>query len=218
MEKGFFKEDIVYYDNFLSEEESAKLVDYYSQRTDWTPVSFYGSYGMNMVSDDQQLEDFGLPRDFLAIVETRMHQSAEEAHNRKLIKVSTHSQKWETGGFAPYHSDNSNMDGSPSAWEKSKIVCLLYLNNNYGGGELVFRDHDIKISPPTGTLITFPGGIINVHAVEEVTHGTRYTLGSFWDYAESEYSEERRKEWEEEITRERVRQQEMFDQWDKEKK
>ena len=48
-------------------------------------------------------------------------------------------------------------------------------------------------------FITFPGGHENIHGVTHITEGTRYTMVSFWDYADAEYSEERKAEWEEEI-------------------
>lgn len=216
-EKKYFKDDIVYFENFLSSEECKKVVDYLKIKEDWTPVAFYESYGMNMIEDDQDLEKFDLPRNFLATVAERMKEAVEDAHNRPIKRVSTHAQKWETGSFASYHSDNSDMDGNPSAWEPSKLVCLLYLNDDYEGGQLDFRDHDIVISPPEGVLITFPGGIENVHAVKEVLSGTRYTLGAFWDYAESEYTDERREEWKEEIKLVREQQEKMYAEWAKEK-
>jgi predicted 2-oxoglutarate/Fe(II)-dependent dioxygenase YbiX len=105
------------------------------------------------------------------------------------------------------------MEGNPSAWEKSKLVCLLYINDDYSGGELDFRDHDVTINPLVGELVTFPGGIENVHRVKAVESGTRHTIGAFWDYAESVYSEERMKEWDDEIQKVREEQKVMQDEW-----
>ncbi len=217
LNKKFLKEDIVCYENFISSEYCKKLVEYYKQKTDWTRVAFYESYGMNMLEDDQQLEDFGLPRNYLATVAKKMKEAVEDGLNKKIKKVSTHAQKWETGSFASFHSDNSDMDGNPSAWERSKYVCLVYLNDDYVGGQLNFRDHKIAISPPEGMLITFPGGFSNIHEVKKVLKGTRYTLGAFWDNEDAEYSQERMDEWQKEIDKVREQQKEMYDQWDKEK-
>jgi predicted 2-oxoglutarate/Fe(II)-dependent dioxygenase YbiX len=105
------------------------------------------------------------------------------------------------------------MEGNPSAWEKSKLVCLLYINDDYEGGELNFRDHTIKLKPKARQLVTFPGGIHNVHEVTVVKGTTRHTIGAFWDYAESTYSEERMKEWEQEIEKVREQQKEMQEDW-----
>lgn len=217
LNKKFLKEDIVCYENFISSEDCKKLVKYYKQKTDWTRVAFYESYGMNMLEDDVQLEEFGLPRNYLGDLAEKMKFAVEQALNKKIKKVSTHAQKWEINAFASFHSDNSDMDGNPSAWEKSKYVCLLYLNDDYRGGQLNFRDHPITISPPEGLLITFPGGFSNIHEVKKVLSGTRYTLGAFWDNEDAEYSQERIDEWEEEIKKVREKQAEMYEKWDKEK-
>lgn len=217
MNKIYFKEDIVGYENFIPEEDCRKLVEYYKTKTEWTRVAFYESYGMNMLEDDVDLENFDLPRNYLHDVAKNMKTAVEEALNKKIKKVSTHAQKWEPGAFASFHSDNSDMDGNPSAWEKSKYVCLIYLNSDYKGGELNFRDHPITISPPTGLLVAFPGGIKNVHEVKKVRSGTRYTLGAFWDDEDAEYTQEQRDRWELEIQKVRDQQSKMYEEWDKEK-
>ncbi len=214
--KGFYKEDIVYYESFISEEDCKKVVAYFNDPSHpWANVAFYESYGMNLLQDDQLLEKYGLPRNYFEDVVVRMKQAVEEAHQRPVKQVSTHAQKWEEGAFASYHSDNSDLEGKPSAWEVSKFVCLLYLNSDYDGGELTFRDHDISIKPKSGILVTFPGGINNVHAVTEVKNGTRHTIGAFWDYLEAEYSEERRAEWAAEREQVKLQQEKMYEEWAK---
>ena len=54
----------------------------------------------------------------------------------------------------------------------------------------------LSISPKAGSYIVFPGGVENIHGVTEITSGTRYTMVSFWDFADAEYSEERKAQWE----------------------
>jgi hypothetical protein len=212
--KGLYKNDIVYYQNFIPEEDCKKIVEYFNDPAHpWANVAFYESYGMNLLQDDPLLEKYGLPRNYFEGVVATMKQAVEDAHQRAIKQVSTHAQKWEAGAYASYHSDNSDLEGNPSAWEVSKLVCLLYLNSDYDGGELKFRDHDITIKPEAGILVTFPGGIDNVHAVTEVKNGTRHTIGAFWDYLEAEYSEERRAEWEAEIKTVRERQAAQYAEW-----
>lgn len=207
LNKTFLKDDIVCYDDFIPVEDQNKLVSYFEDPSlPWSMSAFYESYGIGLLAEDPLLEKYGLPRDYLGKLDQRLKQCVEEAHGRPVKSVSSHAQKWEKGAFAPFHSDNTDMDGNPSAWEKSKFVCLLYVNDDYEGGELSFRDHDITIKPKAGQLITFPGGFNNIHQVKEVLSGTRHTIGAFWDYLESEYSPERIKEWDEEVAKVRERQ------------
>jgi len=213
-DKGFIKEDIVFYNNFLTQEECETLVRVFEdEEQPWSMSAFFESYGMSIMPEDPILERYGLPRDYFGKLADRLHKVVEDAHQRPVKSVSSHAQKWQIGAFAPFHSDNTDMDGNPSAWEKSKLVCLLYINDDYEGGELDFRDHDISIKPVAGQLITFPGGFNNIHQVLPVRGSTRHTIGAFWDYAESVYSEERMKQWEDEIQKVREEQKVMQDEW-----
>lgn len=217
--KGYLKEDIIYYDDFIPKEDQQKIIAYFEDpEQPWSMSAFYESYGMSILPDDPRLEEYGLPRNYLDTLAKRLQDYVEDAHERKVKSVSNHAQKWEVGAFAPFHSDNTDMEGNWSAWEKSKLVCLLYINDDYEGGELDFRDHNLTIKPKAGQLITFPGGINNVHQVKEVTSGTRHTIGAFWDYAESQYSEERLAEWEAEIAEVRAYQKVQQDEWREGKK
>jgi hypothetical protein len=214
--KGEYKSDLVYYKEFIPEGDCRKIVEYFNDPSHpWANVAFYESYGMNLLQEDPLLEKYGLPKNYFEGVVKAMKQAVEEAHQRPVKQVSTHAQKWHEGAYASYHSDNSDLEGKPSAWEVSKFVCLLYLNSDYDGGELDFRDHSITIKPEPGILVTFPGGIDNVHAVTEVKNGTRHTIGAFWDYAESEYSEERRAEWAAERDAVKAQQEKMYEEWAK---
>jgi 2OG-Fe(II) oxygenase superfamily len=213
-DKGYLKDDIIFYDNFLTEEEAEKIIAFFEDpEQPWSMSAFFESYGMSIMPQDPILERYGLPIDYMGKLAERMHKVVEDAHQRPVKSVSSHAQKWQVGAFAPFHSDNTDMDGNPSAWEKSKLVCLLYINDDYTGGELNFRDHPIKLKPKARQLITFPGGINNVHEVTVVEGATRHTIGAFWDYAESEYSAERMQEWEDEISKVREEQKVMQDEW-----
>ena len=213
-DKGFIKEDVIFYDNFLTEEECKTIVKVFEDpEQPWSMSAFFESYGMSIMPEDPILERYGLPRDYFGKLAERLQKVVEDAHQRPVKSVSSHAQKWQEGAFAPFHSDNTDMEGNWSAWERSKLVCLLYLNEDYDGGELDFRDHDICIKPVSGQLITFPGGFGNIHQVLPVKNGTRHTIGAFWDYAESEYSEERMKEWEDEIQKVRDEQKVQQDEW-----
>jgi len=50
------------------------------------------------------------------------------------------------------------------AWS-GHISNLIYLNNNYEGGELYFLEHNLKIKPEPGMLVSFPGNFWNRHGI-----------------------------------------------------
>ena len=56
------------------------------------------------------------------------------------------------------------------------LSLILFLNDDYEGGDLVFLDQNIKIKPEPGLLVTFPSTYNYPHKVEPVTKGTRYAM------------------------------------------
>lgn len=71
--------------------------------------------------------------------------------------------KWPCGEFQSEHLD---FDFHP-------YTTILYLNDDYEGGETVVGDRSIK--PKKNKLIGFEGNKI-IHQVKKITKGTRYTL------------------------------------------
>lgn len=61
---------------------------------------------------------------------------------------------------------------------------LIYLNEDYSGGELYFPNHNFSIKPEVGTLICFRGDEHTMHGVKKVEDGIRYTVSLFWEDTE----------------------------------
>lgn len=215
--KVVYKDDIVVYENFLTEEECKAILEYWEYSVEkgtlpWQPISFYESYASNL-PDDEDITKFGLSKTFVTDLENSIKKACEDARGGEMRKVSYHAQKWIPGAFASFHSDNST-DGEYNAFERSKWATFLYLNDDFKGGALNFKDHPIKIQPKVGMLAAFNGGHHNQHEVEIIEEGYRYTIGSFWDYAEIEYSEEKKAQWEEEIKAVREQQAIQHKEWE----
>jgi hypothetical protein len=59
-----------------------------------------------------------------------------------------------------------------------KYATVIYLNDDYEGGHLFFRDLDLKIKPPIRSLLIFSSDLL--HGVEKVLDGPhRYVVTSF---------------------------------------
>lgn len=218
MNKISYKEDVYVFEDFLSKEECESILKYweYKQSTGklmWNPISFYESYAFGFEESDEELAKFNLPSDYFLTLKNKIQKATEEAHSRLVKEVSYHAQKWIPGAFASFHSDNSS-NGEYNAFERSKIATFLYLNDNFGGGELNFKDDPIIIKPKTGMLATFAGGHNNEHEVKVVEGSDRFTIGSFWDYAESEYSQEKQDSWARELAEVRAQQAIQQKEWE----
>lgn len=77
-------------------------------------------------------------------------------------------QKWIVGASMGPHTDG--YDGHSNLAFSS----VLYLNDNYEGGEINFPNHNIKIKPKKGSLIIFPSQDPFIHEVKPVLSGDRY--------------------------------------------
>lgn len=199
---GVTKNKIVEIQNFVDKDTAKNIIDYFEANAEyWGDIAFYGSRGMGIEEEDSMVTDFGLPTGFFSILKKNFQEAVGEVFERDVVPNTSHAQKWEVGGFATPHSDNSDFDGNPTSFEINKYVGILYLNDDYEGGDLYFVDNSdttkvtLTISPKAGSFVVFPGGVENIHGVTEITKGTRYTMVSFWDFANAEYSEERKNQW-----------------------
>lgn len=201
--------DIVLYENFLTEEQCAALIKVLDKQVDtdklsWTPISFYESYSSVLPQDgDSEIEEFGLESDIFSQIKSGIIDAVASVHGldpKKVVQIGYHTQKWEPGAYARIHSDNTDEKGNTGPFARSRYAAFLYLNDSFEGGMLKFPSQDISIQPRTGLLAAFDGGFNNMHEVTMITSGVRYTLGSFWDdREESDYPQEVRDAWAEEM-------------------
>jgi hypothetical protein len=56
---------------------------------------------------------------------------------------------------------------------------ILYINDDYEGGELYYPDLKLAIKPEAGSLVIHPGNAEYVHGVAPVTSGMRYATTAF---------------------------------------
>lgn len=87
--------------------------------------------------------------------------------------------RWRIGDEQRPHADDAN------GFEWRKFGCVLYLNDNYDGGEIHFSNQDITLKPKANTLAFFPGDEEFLHGVNPIKFGIRYTLSTFWTYDSS---------------------------------
>jgi predicted 2-oxoglutarate/Fe(II)-dependent dioxygenase YbiX len=96
---------------------------------------------------------------------------------------------WEEGDSLEVHSDSETVFCAPQdvativdmTWPTSpiQITALVYLNDDFVGGEIRFPKHGITISPRAGALLLFPSGCMYPHEVLPITSGRRYTYSVF---------------------------------------
>ncbi len=215
--------DIVVYEEFISKEVCAKMIEALDAQANngklsWMPISFYESYSSVLPQDnDQEVLDAGLEPTIFSDIEKTMPEAIASVHDldpKIISKIGYHTQKWEPGAYARIHSDNTDAEGKSGAFTRSRYAGFLYLNDNFEGGLLKFPGQDLEIQPKVGMLAVFDGGFSNMHEVSLIESGVRYTIGSFWDdREESDYPQELRDEWAAEMKETRAQQEIERAEW-----
>ena len=83
----------------------------------------------------------------------------------------------ESGYDMNYHIDTENSNNSFTHLEYSAVI---YLNNDFEGGEVHFPNIDFLYKPKAGDAIFFPANDLEyLHGVKSITDGQRFTM-IFW--------------------------------------
>ncbi|MFM0069328.1 2OG-Fe(II) oxygenase [Paraburkholderia aspalathi] len=88
--------------------------------------------------------------------------------------------RWREGDVLLPHADSQNPDGSYHPYHYREYASLLYLNDDYEGGNIYFPKENFFPQVQPGDLVLFPGTLDYLHGVTKVTIGTRYTIAGFY--------------------------------------
>jgi predicted 2-oxoglutarate/Fe(II)-dependent dioxygenase YbiX len=83
---------------------------------------------------------------------------------------------WIIGESLEAHTDNLKYDHPDTHSPRSIINALLYLTDDYTGGEIFFPEVNMSIKPKAGSVVVFDSDLM--HGVNVVKSGTRKTLES----------------------------------------
>lgn len=182
-----FKEQIgnspIYiYRNFLNKERCLEYIKFFESNSQfWSETPSDGVFGMGFALPLQPIDGITVSRDDLDIIIDTFTKVTAEAHNTPVQLNELHAAKWCTGSYGDYHADDSDLDGNDNGGTHNIFSTILYLNNDYDGGEVYFKNQDISLKLDPGTILTFKGDLNNVHKINEVISGTRYNVISFFN-------------------------------------
>jgi Rps23 Pro-64 3,4-dihydroxylase Tpa1-like proline 4-hydroxylase len=83
--------------------------------------------------------------------------------------------KYFVGSQMGKHTDTHDDD------EGKTISVVLYLNDDYTGGEIEFEDQGLLIKPTAGSIMVFPSRKPYFHASKPVLSGEKYIVPGFWE-------------------------------------
>lgn len=92
--------------------------------------------------------------------------------NIKSREHTMHLLRYDQSGHLPAHQDQGIST--------RVLSVLLYLNDDYEGGEIEFKHSNLKLKPEPGSVLFFPSNFLYVHEVYPVTKGPRYALPNWY--------------------------------------
>lgn len=175
-------------DHFLSAEECQQLISLGKQYPKKTTA-----IQENMVRTWKRVSDI------VADPDTELQNRLQEVHQKVGREIadrynSPHCVPRDVGYFYEYgmgdyykpHVDSQTVTVQQEiaiAVRKSSssdISSVLYLNDNFVGGELDFLFANKSVKPKAGRLILFYGGWQNIHAVRPIQVGKRYCIVNWY--------------------------------------
>lgn len=147
-------------------------------------------------------ERYGLSTEYYLNLADRIKTHVSEPFNVHTLKTEQYLiNRWRVGREQTPHLDyfyeeepghdyeklsrnnlvKSFLDTFGKMFQTKHYSSLIYLNDDYEGGELYFPEYDLYIKPEVGTLICFKGDENTLHGVKMVTSGVRYTVSLFWE-------------------------------------
>lgn len=143
---------ILVLEDFISDEDIEKLFSFYKENND--KISEW--YGTKTLAIDNNLLELGSKiNNFVARFNARLDWG-------KFVH-------WPAGSFQPLHLDNAS--------DKTILSSIIYLNDDFNGGETYFDD-GTKIAPKKKRALFFDGTKYK-HGVNNVENGERFTLATW---------------------------------------
>lgn len=170
--------NIVIKENFITKEHLVKILDYCRSAKEWESQSQLGNDSIHTPEaiEKNSPEVFSIMQDYVDAVQ----HEVQYKFGRFLERTKPGIRKWNPGENQAVHADGETADGWPGFNYIVDYGSIIYLNDDYEGGELFFPKYKIHMKPQPGTLIFFPSTNMYAHGVTEVTDGVRYTSPHFW--------------------------------------
>jgi Rps23 Pro-64 3,4-dihydroxylase Tpa1-like proline 4-hydroxylase len=126
-------------------------------------------------------QDRELQKEIFEIIDKALDSSLGEYRDLyflpELTYLTIEALKYEPGEKYVMHYD----DGSKHVSHRV-TSCVIYLNDDYEGGEIEFSNFDIKVKPVKNSMVLFPSNYPYMHIAHQVNSGTRYAINIFLEY------------------------------------
>ncbi len=183
---GFFgdsSKNIVYIKNFITDKELSIINNFVKENDKWKRL------------DSDIWDNRIATSDIVYSSNKKVFKISENIIDRLSLKIKNFFKvdvvgsppafvRWNVGNFQEPHADKQISSGpntgDPNEFPWYDIGSMIYINDDYIGGEIYFPNQNVSIKPEAGAACFFPGDINYLHGVTEVKSGTRFTIPVFW--------------------------------------
>jgi predicted 2-oxoglutarate/Fe(II)-dependent dioxygenase YbiX len=179
--------------NFISPEEIEIILNYakYDAPKEWGPniPLFWRNRSLAIMDIEDPSPKDKLVLELLINTRNRVKQHITEIQGLTvpIYGDSVQLVRWPEGYEQAPHADAEYNTSEEGEYVFPHRYCgsLIYLNDDFDGGEIYFPQHDLELKPVPGMMLTFPGTREYLHGVRPVTNGIRYVISSFYTLDES---------------------------------
>lgn len=163
------KSQIHYIPGFMSKEDAVVIWEY-AKLNDSKSTEFGNhekEFTVNIFNDGS--ENTQKIRQLVTEYGKKVYDLALETYGgefKPFEPATSHIARFEPGKGMHEHFDASRPND---------IATLIYINDDYDGGEIYFPEYDISHKPKMGDLLMFPDNPRYIHGVKPVLNGIRYT-------------------------------------------
>ncbi len=180
---GYFgnsKENINIVENFVKLEDLKKIQNFCNNLKNFRSIP--GDVWDNRVCGTDMIRELS-PEiiNILSIYQEKVKNIVEETFDVLVGPNSPYIVVWRVGDGQAPHADKELPDGTPNMYPGNDIASLIYINDEYSGGEVYFPNQGIQLKPTPGSLVFFPGDKEYLHGVHQITDGIRFTSPAFWN-------------------------------------
>jgi hypothetical protein len=151
-----------------------------STETVFVPSTYSNDDGVVVSTDRVSMDEFWIkPNDVFYPMIKECYETVIKKYKEEFSDFTVQHttdfriNRYKEGHFMSRHVDNIHHSHGQK-WGYPQVSALLYLNDDYEGGE--FQVSNTVLSPSKGSAIVFPSNFIYPHSVSKITKGTRWSI------------------------------------------
>lgn len=165
---GNDKNNIKVIKNFISDEECDLIVNTIKKQNT--------GEDNNYLFDNRKIFNFNIYPKILSFGPI-IKNKVEDLYSIKVKQTTVPNiTQWSESYKMSAHVDDLGVN------KTNHMATIIYLNQDYVGGEISFITHDLSIKPEKGDLLIFPGNLHYCHEVKEVLKGNRFTIPIWFSF------------------------------------